>query len=242
MRPDDNVAIYNFHSKVELVQDFSSTDFMHEQAFDLKANGMTVLNDAIYKAAEVLSKRPEKRRAIIVLSDGADTMSKHSADKRSRPPSPSEPRSTRSICAPIDSNGKQRMQDQGVLKNFAEKTGGRFVATPGGVAMRDAFKRIVEELGDQYTITYSPSNTKKDGKWRAIRLDVSRPGLTVRTRKGYNAPKKGDLIRLVLFRSLVLCRLDREVDQLVDHLPERLARSRPTSLEIRSRPSDPASC
>ncbi|MBK8303355.1 MAG: hypothetical protein IPK98_08145 [Chloracidobacterium sp.] len=51
-------------------------------------------------------------------------------------------------------------------------------------------KRIVAELGEQYTIAYSPTNIKKDGKWRAIELRVSRPNLTIRTRKGYNAPKK----------------------------------------------------
>lgn len=81
------------------------------------------------------------------------------------------------------------MQNQGVLKNFAERSGGRFISTPGGIAMRDAFKQIVEELGMQYTVAYQPTNTKKDGKWRSIELRVSRPNLTIRTRKGYKAPK-----------------------------------------------------
>ena len=189
LRSDDFAAIYNFYSKVEMVQDFSNSRDLREQAFDLKADGMTVLNDAVYKAAEILAKRSETRRAIIVLSDGADTMSKRSADK--------------ALCAAlfanatiytvdmsaIGTNGKDRFQNQGVLKNFAEKTGGKFIATPGGIAMRDAFRGIVNELSQQYTITYQPSNNKKDGKWRAIEIRVSRPNLTIRTRKGYNAPK-----------------------------------------------------
>ncbi len=82
------------------------------------------------------------------------------------------------------------MQSQGTLKNFAEKSGGIFVPTPGGAAMREAFKNIVQELSVQYTLGYQPSNTKKDGKWRAIEVRVSSPNLTIRTRKGYNAQKE----------------------------------------------------
>ena len=87
-------------------------------------------------------------------------------------------------------NARERMQNQGVLKNFAEKSGGKFIATPGGLAMREAFKNIVEELGVQYTLGYQPSNAAKDGKWRAIEIRLNKPELVVRTRKGYNAPKK----------------------------------------------------
>ncbi len=81
------------------------------------------------------------------------------------------------------------MASQGALKNFAEKSGGLFVSASGGVAMRQAFKNIVEELGVQYTLGYQPSNSKKDGKWRAIEMKVARPNLNLRTRKGYHAPK-----------------------------------------------------
>ena len=89
----------------------------------------------------------------------------------------------------ISTNGRERAQNQGVLRNFAEKSGGKFIATPGGAALRQAFQGIVEELGRQYTIGYEPANQKKDGKWRAIELRVAKPDLTIRTRKGYNAGK-----------------------------------------------------
>ena len=92
------------------------------------------------------------------------------------------------MSAPNLSPG-EKAQNRAALSNFADKTGGQYISTPGGVAMRDAFRRIVEELGVQYTIAYAPANTKKDGKWRSIELRVARPNLTIRTRKGYNAPK-----------------------------------------------------
>jgi Ca-activated chloride channel family protein len=75
------------------------------------------------------------------------------------------------------------------LQNFAKKSGGRYVSTPGGQALRGAFTSIVEELGNQYTISYRPSNTARDGRWREIEVKLSRPELTARTRKGYRAPK-----------------------------------------------------
>lgn len=189
LRVDDNAAIYNFDSKVNLVQDFSNSRDLRDGFFDLKADGMTALNDAIYLAADVLSKRTEKRRAIIVLSDGADTMSKKSSDKALQAASAVNATIYTVDMSAINDNSKTRLQNQGALKTFAEKTGGKFVATPGGVAMRDAFKRIVEELGVQYTVTFHPSNTKKDGKWRTLELRVAKPDLTIRTRKGYKASK-----------------------------------------------------
>ncbi len=190
LRSDDVTAIYNFDSKISLVQDFSNSRDIYEGIFDIKANGMTMLNDAIFKAAEELSKRPEKRRAIIVLSDGADTQSRRSSDKALKAALTANATIYTVDMSALDSgNQRQRMQNQGVLKTFAEKSGGRFIATPGGVAMRDAFKNIVEELGIQYTFGYQPTNTAKDGKWRAIELKTAKTDLTIRTRQGYNAPK-----------------------------------------------------
>ena len=53
-------------------------------------------------------------------------------------------------------------------------------------AMRDAFRNIVDELGAQYTVAYQPTS-KKDGRWHSLELRVSKPNLTIRTRKGYVA-------------------------------------------------------
>jgi len=189
LRANDTAAIYRFDSKVSLVQQFSGSRDISEGIFDLKANGMTVLNDAIFKAAQELSARPEKRRAIVVISDGQDTFSGRSAAKALKAALAADAVIYTVDMAPLNSSISQRGQSQAALKNFAEKTGGKFIATPGGSAMRDAFKNIVDELGVQYTLGYQPSNLKKDGKWRSIELRVSRPNLTIRTRKGYTADR-----------------------------------------------------
>jgi len=189
LRADDVTAIYNFDSKVSLVQDFSNSRDIAEKVFNLKAAGMTVLNDAIYQAALELGKRNEKRKAIIVLSDGADTKSGRSGDKALKAAVAANATIYTIDMSVQNSSDRTRLQSQSALKNFAEKSGGIFIPTPGGVAMREAFKNIVEELGVQYTLAYQPLNTKKDGKWRAIEIRVTKPNLTIRTRKGYHAPK-----------------------------------------------------
>jgi Ca-activated chloride channel family protein len=188
LRESDMTAIYRFDSKVALVQDFSPQRDIDERVFDLRSAGMTVLNDAIFKAAEILSRRPEKRRAIIVLSDGEDTQSGHSSDSALKAALRADA-AIYTVDMSSMQGGTRRVQNAGVLKSFAEKTGGRFVSTPGGVAMRQAFEQIVAELGTQYTLAYEPTNISHDGKWRAIELRVSKKDLYIRTRKGYNAPK-----------------------------------------------------
>lgn len=190
LRADDNAAIYNFDTKVSLVQGFSNSRDITHQIFDLKADGWTAMNDAIYKAAEELAKRPEKRKAIIVLSDGADNRSGVSNAKALKAALAIDATIYTIDMSDTEDKSREKIQNQGNLKNFAEKTGGLFIATPGGRAMREAFKNIVEELGTQYTLGYEPVNIKKDGKWRKLELRVARPNLNIRTRKGYNAPNE----------------------------------------------------
>jgi len=190
LRDEDVAAVYSFDSEVEQIQDFSPSRDLAPIAFGRRAKGMTVLNDAILRAAKDLSNRPEKRRAIVVLSDGYDTRSSASMDKALAAALNSGVTIYTVDMSSIDSSDIQgRAQAAAALRGFANKSGGRYVATPGGQAMREAFKGIVEELGNQYTIAYQPSNRARDGRWRAIEVKVARPELTARTRKGYRAPK-----------------------------------------------------
>src|SRR5215203_2526019 len=189
LRPEDVAAVYRFDSKVERVQEFSGGRDLAPMAYAIRAKGMTTLHDAIVEAAKTLADRTEVRKAIVVLSDGMDTFSKASGDKAVE--------SALAIGASIyavdmsslEIAGSANRQSATSLQGFAEKTGGRFIATPGGPALRDAFTGIANELGHQYTISYRPANTKRDGKWRTLEVKLQREDLTVRTRKGYRAPK-----------------------------------------------------
>jgi len=189
LRPEDVAAVYRFDSKVERVQEFSGGRDLAPIAYAIKAKGMTTLNDAIIEAAKTLAERPEARKAIIVLSDGMDTHSKASSDKAVEAALAVGASIFAVDMASLEIGGSGARPSSGSLKGFAEKTGGRFVATPGGPALRDAFSGIADELGHQYTISYHPLNKTRDGKWRKLEVKVIREDVEVRTRKGYRGPK-----------------------------------------------------
>jgi Ca-activated chloride channel homolog len=189
LREEDVAAVYRFDSKVVRVQDFSGGRDLAPMAYAIRAKGMTTLNDAIVEAARVLAERPEQRKAIVVLSDGADTFSKSSSDKAVESALAVGASIYAVDMSSLELPGAARRQSAVSLRGFAEKTGGRFIATPGGQELRDAFVSIAEELGQQYTLAYRPLNRKRDGKWRSLEVRLSREDLNVRTRKGYRAPK-----------------------------------------------------
>lgn len=204
LREDDMAAIYNFDSEVKLVQEFSQSTDIAPATFDIKARGSTALYDAIFKAAEELVNRPEKRKAIIVLSDGADNKSTHTSGGALKAALAAGATIYTVDMASMEVGGSQvmdRMKNAVTLKALAEKSGGRFIAADGasaesrnaGSGLRNAFVSVLKELGNQYTITYQPSNTAHDGKYRKIEVKVTTPTAAkteVRTRKGYNALKK----------------------------------------------------
>src|SRR5947209_9759478 len=190
LRDDDVAAVYRFDSEVEQLQDFSPSRDLAPTAFGMKAKGMTVLNDAVLRAAIDLSHRPEKRRAIVVLSDGADTYSSASMDKAlTAALNAGATIYTVDMSSPQTSSPQERSQRIGALRNFANKSGGRCISTPGGQAFREAFQSIVEELGNQYTIAYQSSNRARDGRWRAIDVRLAHDKLNARSHKAYQAPK-----------------------------------------------------
>lgn len=190
LRDEDVAAVYRFDSKVERVQEFSGGRDLAPIAYAIHAKGMTTLNDAIVEASKTLAERPEVRKAIVVLSDGMDTFSKATGEKAVESALAVGASIYAVDMSSLDMGGTSGRQSALSLKGFAEKTGGKFIATPGGPALRDAFTGIAEELGHQYTISYRPVNQKRDGKWRTLEVKlVSRDDLSVRTRKGYRAPK-----------------------------------------------------
>lgn len=189
LREEDVASVYHFDSEVEQLSDFAPGRDLPPVAYDLGSKGMTALNDAVLRAAKDLARRPEKRRAIIVLSDGADTKSGATPEKALNAALAANATIYTVDMSDPQLNQAARMSAAGALKTYANKSGGRFVSKPGGRALDDAFREILQELSNQYTIGYRPNNTARDGRWRAIQLKLSRPELTARTRSGYRAPK-----------------------------------------------------
>ena len=196
IRENDQVAVYGFNDKIRLFQDFSDLRDISEYVWDAKAENNTRLYDCADEAITALEKRPEKRKAILLISDGWDTTShKASFDSVMKK---SLARGITIYSIDLVEDSLRQGSGQGVLglrrgqsemKEFAMQTGGRYLHTPQGDKLEEAFTGIVDELRNQYTLTYYSTNKKRDGRWRKLSVGISRPGLTTRTRRGYWAPK-----------------------------------------------------
>jgi hypothetical protein len=56
---------------------------------------------------------------------------------------------------------------------------------PSRMKLKRIFNDLIGELHSQYTIAYEPSNARREGRWRTIRVNLEQADLTARTRLGY---------------------------------------------------------
>jgi VWFA-related protein len=71
---------------------------------------------------------------------------------------------------------------------MADDTGGRVIDVHNSKSLEKAFDEISEELRSQYVLGYYPTNTKRDGTFRKIQVEVNEPDSKVLARRGYYAP------------------------------------------------------
>ncbi|HEY7055294.1 MAG TPA: VWA domain-containing protein, partial [Vicinamibacterales bacterium] len=91
-----------------------------------------------------------------------------------------------------NSIGPTNLQDelrisQDSLRYLSDETGGFAVVNRND--FRDAYSRILQDSSSYYVLGYYPTNDKRDGRFRSIQVRVNKPGLRVRARKGYVAPR-----------------------------------------------------
>jgi VWFA-related protein len=73
------------------------------------------------------------------------------------------------------------------LRVLSDQTGGFAVLNQNDFT--NAFGRILDDNSSYYVLGYYPTNENRDGKFRSVQIKVLKPGLRVRARKGYYAPK-----------------------------------------------------
>lgn len=152
--------------------------------------GSTAIWDAIWITSdEVLSQTSDKtRRAIILLTDGVDTISQKKMNE-------AIDRAVRADAVIYAIGiGDQYMGgiDQGSLRKVSERTGGRAFFPDGESELRAAFAQIQQELRSQYLIAYSPINKARDGSFRRVEIEFANPelkkqNLKLTYRQGYFA-------------------------------------------------------
>jgi VWFA-related protein len=193
LRPNRDLAlIIQFYSEVVLVQDFtqSQTDLINALS-SLRAGNSTALYDAVYLAAEEKLKHEIGRKIMVVITDGEDTASKISKEEAIEVAQKSD-----TLIYGIGVRSPGFGHDFGVLKKFAEETGGEFFSPRARLdEIREAFRSIGEDIQGQYSLAYQSDNGIKDGKFRSIRIRCKVRGVRIRARKGYYAPRAAPILQ-----------------------------------------------
>jgi VWFA-related protein len=184
-RNRDLALIIQFDSDVNLVQDFTDDLNLLIQALQtLRAGNTTSLYDAVYLAVTEKLKQEAGRKVIVAITDGDDTSSKISMEEAIEAAQRNDV-----IIYGIGVRGELGAKF-GVLKKFAEETGGSFFSPRARLSeIQEAFHAIGTELQGQYSLAYSPTNRKKDGSFRSISIRCKLSGMRIRARKGYYALK-----------------------------------------------------
>ncbi len=184
-RNKDLALIIQFDSEVNLVQDFTEDPNLLISALEtLQAGNSTALYDAIYLAVDEKLRFETGRKVIVVITDGDDTSSKLRKEDAIVAAQKNDV-----LIYGIGVRGEYGA-NFGVLKKFAEETGGSFFSPHAKLSeIQAAFKAIGEDLQGQYSLAYRSTNQKKDGTFRSIEVRCKQRGVRVRCRRGYYAPK-----------------------------------------------------
>jgi len=210
LRPKDLAFVLHFDLEVELLQDFTAdlqrlTHAIDETVINGGGQGPmpstfpggdiggTHLYDAVWLAANELLKNEVGRKVLILMTDGEDQGSK---EKLATALEAAQRSDVIIYSIEISDQGFYRTRGIGfgggdsVLRKLSEETGGRVVPVKNPKETAAAFEQIARELRTQYLLGYTSTNTKHDGTFRKIRVDVKSGNYKVQTRRGYYAPSR----------------------------------------------------
>jgi VWFA-related protein len=221
LAPDDRIAVVEFYDKVNLLNDFTTNRKTIAHSIGAaNGRGKTRLYKALEFSLDKLAKEGNRRKAIIVLTDGVDT------DVRENDRSFLEKVRENDILTAIKSDSNEilnrilnRADAQGVtiyplalpsgdpaklaeptpvqvamysaararLETLAARTGGTLNAINRLEELGRFYAGVAADIRALYTIEYQPTNDKRDGRWREIKIEVNNTELITRTRQGYFA-------------------------------------------------------
>lgn len=180
LRPADRVTVLGFNDNVFTLARPNVDLAARLRAVDRLAPwGGTALYDVIVQAIDQLG-RQAGRRVLVVFSDGEDLNSHIPLEVAERRIEASDV-----VLYPIgQGRGATLKSLKDVLERLARKSGGRpfFQSVE---RLDAAYASILEELSNQYLLSYVPKNSKRDGAWRPVRVEVAGRPVRVRARQGY---------------------------------------------------------
>jgi Ca-activated chloride channel homolog len=199
----DEMAVIEFKDQPELLEEFTGdVNDVIDTLNGLVASRQTAMLDALYLGADYASKEGKNRRkAVLLVTDGLDNDSYYKFGEVVN--------HLREIDVQIYLIGfisdldrdsglfKKSPKDKAetLLTKLAEETGGRAFFPKELSEVHAIAQQISTDLRTQYSISYYPTNSKKDGSFRSVKVQVNSTGnrrLVARTRNGYTAPREGE--------------------------------------------------
>ena len=214
-RNKDQAFVMTFDDEPQLLQGFTGdTGSLRDHILRTRAGGGTAVYDAIYDACTTQLNHPPRpagdqpdvvRRVMILISDGEDNLSTHTRaeaiEMAQRTSVVIYTISTSTQWVTLDDPSKERTGNRKyhltggdkILQDLADETGGRAFYPYHVDDLDQSFQDIGEELRNQYSIAYNPTNHSFDGRYHNIKIDVpDHKGYQVRARRGYYARPSGD--------------------------------------------------
>jgi Ca-activated chloride channel family protein len=209
-RGRDEAFVMTFDDEPQVVQAFTSdAGLLRDQIMQTRAGGGTAIYDAIYEACQSQLSHPPRppgdqpdvvRRVMILISDGDDNLSTHTRGEAI------EMAQRTSVVIYTISTSTQWIQlsqtdpdklasrkthlteGDKILQDLADETGGRAFFPYHVDDLDQSFQDIGDELRNQYSIAYMPTNYVLDGRYHRIRIEVpDHKGYQVNARRGYFA-------------------------------------------------------
>jgi Ca-activated chloride channel homolog len=190
-RGKDRACVISFDSGVDLLQDFTDDpEKLANKVRQIRAGGGTALYDAIYLAVTKQLAGQSGRRIVILITDGDDNSSRISLTETLEAAQKNDVTIyTISTNSSAYFGSKEQERGDKTLKKFSEETGGKAFFPLKIQDLASSFLDIHDELRSQYQIGYRTNNTRQDGTFRKIRIDVADRKYKARARAGYYIPK-----------------------------------------------------
>ncbi len=214
-RGRDQAFVMTFDDEPEVIQAFTNdTGLLRDQILQTRAGGGTAVYDAIYDACQNELSHPPRppgdqpdvvRRVMILISDGDDNLSNHTRSEAiemaQRTSVVIYTISTSTEWIQLSQTDPDKLAERKnhltegdkILQDLADETGGRAFFPYHVDDLDESFQDIGDELRNQYSIAYIPTNYVLDGRYHRIRIEVpDHKGYEVRARRGYFARASGD--------------------------------------------------
>jgi VWFA-related protein len=209
-RNKDEAFVMTFDDEPQIVQAFTSdSGRLRDEIVRTRAGGGTAIYDAIYEACDKQLSHPPRppgdqpdvvRRVMVLISDGEDNLSNHTRteaiEMAQRTSVVIYTISTSTQWVSLSENDPFKKSDRKyhktegdqILEELATETGGRSFFPYHVDDLDQSFQDIGDELRNQYSIAYAPTNSSLDGRYHKIRIETpDHKTYQVRARRGYYA-------------------------------------------------------